>query len=155
MAGSVNKAIIIGNLGADPKMANSGRGDPIVSFSVATSKSWKDEGGNRKDRTTWHRVVIFQKDLAQFAHNHLKKGMKAFVEGEIQNREWEDQGQKKSISEIVVSGFGGRVEALESIGGRIDDAPPPDGLDSYGRESSGSRKEDAPVDRTADEDIPF
>ena len=97
MVGSINKVILVGNLGADPKVANTANGAKIVNLNVATSDSWKDKlSGERKERTEWHRVVIFNSQLADIAERYLRKGSKVYLEGSLQTRRWEDNnGQEK------------------------------------------------------------
>src|SRR6188474_446130 len=106
MAGSVNKVILVGNLGKDPEVRRMQDGRPVVNMSVATSETWRDKAtGERKERTEWHRVVIFNDRLADVAAQYLKKGMKVFVEGQLQTRKWTDKesGQEKYTTEVVIS----------------------------------------------------
>jgi single-strand DNA-binding protein len=120
MAGSVNKVILIGNLGRDPEVRNAQDGSKIVNFSLATSETWRDKAtGERKDRTQWHRVVIFNERLAEVAQQYLRKGMKVFVEGQLQSRKYPDKetGQEREITEIVISRFKGDFQMLDSRGG--------------------------------------
>ena len=119
MAGSVNKVILIGNLGKDPEVRNSQAGDKIVSFSIATSESWTDKAsGERKERTEWHRVVVFNEQIAGVAEKYLKKGAKVYVEGQLQTRKWTDQsGQEKHTTEIVLARFKGEMTMLSSVNG--------------------------------------
>jgi single-strand DNA-binding protein len=119
MAGSVNKVILIGNLGADPEVRRLSSGDPVVNLSVATSETWRDkQSGEKRERTEWHRVVIFNEQLAKVAEQYLKKGMKVYVEGQIQTRSWEDQsGQKRYSTEIVLQRFRGELQMLDGRGG--------------------------------------
>ncbi len=92
MAGSVNKVILVGNLGKDPEIRRLNSGDPVVNFTVATSESWRDKNsGDRKEKTEWHNVVIFNDNLAKVAEQYLKKGMKVYIEGQLQTRKWQDQ----------------------------------------------------------------
>ena len=116
MAGSVNKVILVGNLGADPDIRRLNSGDPVVNLSVATSESWRDkQSGERRERTEWHRVVIFNDQLAKVAEQYLKKGMKVYIEGQLQTRSWEDQsGQKKYTTEVVLQRFRGELQMLDS-----------------------------------------
>jgi len=117
MAGSVNKVILIGNLGRDPEVRTSQDGSKIVNLSVATSESWKDrQSGERKEKTEWHRVVIFNPNLADIAERYLKKGSTVYVEGQLQTRKWTDQsGQEKYSTEVILSRFRGELTLL---GGR-------------------------------------
>jgi single-strand DNA-binding protein len=116
MAGSVNKVILVGNLGADPEVRRLNSGDPVVNLSVATSESWRDkQSGERRERTEWHRVVIFNDHLAKVAEQYLKKGMKVYIEGQLQTRSWEDQsGQKRYTTEVVLQRFRGELQMLDS-----------------------------------------
>ena len=118
MAGSVNKVILVGNLGADPEVRRLNSGDAVVNLSVATSESWRDKNsGERRERTEWHRVVIFNENLAKVAENYLKKGAKVYVEGQLQTRKWTDQsGQDKYTTEIVLQRFRGDLQMLDSRG---------------------------------------
>ncbi|WP_223477829.1 single-stranded DNA-binding protein [Oricola indica] len=118
MAGSVNKVILVGNLGADPEIRRMNSGDPVVNLSVATSETWRDKGsGDRRERTEWHRVVIFNENLAKVAENYLKKGAKVYIEGQLQTRKWQDQnGQDKYTTEIVLQRFRGDLQMLDSRG---------------------------------------
>lgn len=118
MAGSVNKVILVGNLGRDPEVRNSQSGDKIVQLSLATSESWKDrQSGERREKTEWHRVVIFNPNLADIAERFLKKGSKVYVEGQLQTRKWTDQnGAEKYTTEIVLSRFRGELTLLDGRG---------------------------------------
>ena len=118
MAGSVNKVILIGNLGADPEIRRLNSGDPVVNIRVATTESWRDRNsGERKDRTEWHNVVIFNDNLAKVAEQYLKKGMKVYVEGQLQTRKWQDQqGQDRYTTEIVLQKFRGELQMLDARG---------------------------------------
>jgi single-strand DNA-binding protein len=119
MAGSVNKVILIGNLGRDPEVRHSQDGNKIVNLSIATSESWKDKAtGERKDRTEWHRVVIFNDRLAEVAERYLKKGSSIYIEGQLQTRKWVDNtGVEKYTTEVVLSKYRGELSLL---GGRAD-----------------------------------
>ena len=116
MAGSVNKVIIVGNLGKDPETRNTQSGGKIVNLTVATSESWNDKGsGERKERTEWHRVVIFNERLADVADRFLRKGRKVYVEGQLQTRKWTDQsGQERYSTEIVLDRFRGELTLLDN-----------------------------------------
>ncbi len=118
MAGSVNKVILVGNLGRDPEVRFNQEGGKIVNLSVATSESWKDKAtGERRDRTEWHRVVVFNDRLADIAERYLKKGTKLYLEGQLQTRKWTDQaGVEKYTTEIVLSRFKGEMTLLDSKG---------------------------------------
>ena len=116
MAGSVNKVILVGNLGRDPEVRNTQNGDPIVNMSLATSESWKDRTtGERRERTEWHRVVIFNQNLGRIAQQYLRKGSKVYIEGQLQTRKWQDQsGQDKYSTEVVLQRFRGELTMLDS-----------------------------------------
>jgi len=116
MAGSVNKVILIGRLGQDPKLSNLPSGQPVAELSIATDESFKDRDGNKHERTEWHRVKVFGRS-AEFCSNYLSKGRLVYVEGTLRTRSWEDQqGQKRYQTEIVVSGPGHKVQGLDSRG---------------------------------------
>lgn len=119
MAGSVNKVILVGNLGADPDVRNLPSGGKVVNLSIATSENWKDKNtGERREKTEWHRVVIFSEGLARVAENYLRKGSKVYIEGQLQTRKWQDQsGQDKYSTEIVLQGFNSTMTLLD---GRSD-----------------------------------
>ncbi|MGL4824873.1 MAG: single-stranded DNA-binding protein, partial [Alphaproteobacteria bacterium] len=119
MAGSVNKVMLIGNLGRDPEVRHSQDGTKIVQLSVATSEQWRDKAsGERKDRTEWHRVVIFNERLADVAERFLKKGSRLFIEGQLQTRKWTDStGQEKYTTEVVLSRYRGELTILDSRSG--------------------------------------
>ena len=122
MAGSVNKAIIVGNLGNDPEVRSFQDGGQICTFSVATSENWKDRTtGERRERTEWHRVVIRSEGLIRVAQQYLRKGSKVYVEGKLQTRKWQDQGgQERYTTEIVITGFDGTLTMLDTRGGGGD-----------------------------------
>jgi len=119
MAGSVNKVILVGNLGQDPEVRRLPSGDPVVNLRIATSENWRDKNsGERKERTEWHTVVIFNENLAKVAEQYLKKGAKVYIEGQLQTRQWEDQsGQKRYSTEVVLQRFRGELQMLDSRGG--------------------------------------
>jgi single-strand DNA-binding protein len=119
MAGSVNKVILIGNLGKDPEVRRMQDGRPVVNLSVATSDSWRDKAtGERREKTEWHRVVIFNENLCRIAEQYLKKGSKVYLEGSLQTRKWQDQsGQDKYSTEVVLQGFNGQLTMLDRAGG--------------------------------------
>lgn len=145
---SVNKAILIGHLGQDPDIRQTNSGSSVANFSLATSKKYKDQQGEWKTKTEWHRVVVFGKS-AEFVGNYFRKGTKAYVEGEITTKEWEDrEGNKKKSTEIVVLPYGGSVQSLEKIdkdGGGTTRT----GQDSVRRGGGGGGNADL------DDDIPF
>jgi single-strand DNA-binding protein len=119
MAGSVNKVILVGNLGKDPEVRRMTSGDPVVNLSVATSESWRDKAsGERKEKTEWHRVVIFNKNLAEVAEKYLRKGSKVYVEGQLQTRKWTDKdGAEKYSTEVVLQNFRGELTMLDGKNG--------------------------------------
>ena len=162
MAGSVNKVTLVGNLGADPEVKRMSNGDQLVNLSVATSESWRDKNsGERREKTEWHRVVIFNENLARVAEQYLKKGMKVYIEGQLQTRSWEDQqsGQKRYSTEIVLQRYRGDLQMLDrgegggpggGGGGRRDD----DRGGSFGQSGPMDRGGGG-YDRDMDDDIPF
>ncbi|MBN9309719.1 MAG: single-stranded DNA-binding protein [Devosia sp.] len=163
MAGSVNKVILVGNLGAEPEVRNLPSGGKVVNLSVATSDQWRDKNtGERKERTEWHRVVIFSEGLVRVAEQYLHKGSKVYIEGALQTRKWQDQsGQDKYSTEVVLQGFNSTLTMLD---GRGEGEGAPGGF-SGPRESSsfgGGRQEarrpsSAPAFEggAMDDDIPF
>ncbi|MGJ3233347.1 MAG: single-stranded DNA-binding protein [Oceanicaulis sp.] len=168
MAGSINKVIIVGNLGADPEMKAMPSGDRMAKFPVATSETWRDrQTGERREKTEWHNVVIFNDNLAKVAENYLKKGMKVYLEGSLQTRKWQDQnGQDRYMTEIVLAKFRGELQMLDSKGeggggrsyDRMEDQSGGYGGGSYGGSSGGRSNERAREDfssDTLDDDIPF
>lgn len=156
MAGSVNKVILVGNLGADPEVRRLPNGEPVVNIRVATSESWRDKSsGERRDKTEWHNVVIFNDNLAKVAEQYLKKGMKVYVEGQLQTRSWEDQsGHKKFTTEIVLQKFRGELQMLDGKGGdddRDQQRQANSRQQSYGEQSGGGYG----GGRDLDDDLPF
>ena len=159
MAGSVNKVILIGNLGADPEVRHTQDGRPIVNLRMATSESWRDKAsGERKERTEWHRVVIFSEPLCRVAEQYLKKGSKIYVEGQLQTRKWQDQsGQDRYSTEVVLQGFNSQLTMLDGRQGGGGEAREPAGASrgDFGRSSAlgggGSRS----FDKELDDEIPF
>ena len=137
MAGSVNKVILVGNLGRDPEVKSMQDGRSLVNMSVATSENWRDRNsGERKERTEWHRVVIFNDKLAEVAQKFLKKGAKVYLEGQLTTRKWTDQsGQERYTTEVVLSRFKGELTLL---GGRGD--PGGDAVGDYGDEAGGGQR---------------
>jgi single-strand DNA-binding protein len=119
MAGSVNKVILIGNLGADPEIRRTQDGRPVANLRLATSESWRDKAtGERREKTEWHRVVIFNENLCRIAEQYLKKGSKVYIEGALQTRKWQDQsGQDRYSTEVVLQGFRGELTLLDRAGG--------------------------------------
>jgi single-strand DNA-binding protein len=119
MAGSVNKVILVGNLGKDPEIRRTQDGRPIANLSIATSETWRDKGtGERKEKTEWHRVVIFSEPLCKIVEQYLKKGAKVYIEGALQTRKWTDQsGVEKYSTEVVLQGFNSTLTMLDGRGG--------------------------------------
>jgi single-strand DNA-binding protein len=119
MAGSVNKVILIGNLGADPEIRRTQDGRPIANLRVATTDTWRDKAtGERREKTEWHRVVIFTEGLCRVAEQYLKKGAKVYIEGQLQTRKWQDQsGQDRYSTEVVLQGFNSQLTMLDRSGG--------------------------------------
>ena len=115
---SVNKVILVGNLGRDPETRRTGSGDPVVSFSVATSETWRDKAsGERKEKTEWHNVVIWNENLGKFAEQYLKKGAKVYLEGQLQTREYTDKdGNQRKATEVVLQRFRGELQSLDRRG---------------------------------------
>jgi single-strand DNA-binding protein len=115
MAGSVNKVILVGNLGKDPEIRRTQDGRPIANLTVATSESWRDKGsGERKEKTEWHRVVIFSEPLCRVVEQYLKKGAKVYLEGQLQTRKWQDkEGQDRYSTEVVLQGFNSVLTMLD------------------------------------------
>ena len=160
MAGSVNKVILIGNLGADPEIRSLNSGDRVANLRIATSETWRDKAtGERKEKTEWHRVVIFNDRLGEVAERYLKKGSKVYIEGALQTRKWTDQsGQEKYTTEVVLQQFRGELTMLDGRaggGGGMGDEP---GMDEGGYGSGSSR----PMERVGgmrggdlDDEIPF
>ncbi len=116
MAGSVNKVILVGNLGADPDVRSTKDGRPVVNLSVATSENWRDKNsGERREKTEWHRVVIFSEGLCRIAEQYLKKGSKVYLEGQLQTRKWQDDnGNDRYTTEVVLQNYGGVMTMLDT-----------------------------------------
>lgn len=170
MAGSVNKVILVGNLGNDPESRSLNNGGEVVNLSVATSESWKDREGNRQERTEWHRVVIFNENLGKVAKSYLRKGSKVYLEGQIQTRKWQDNdGKDRYSTEIVIQRFNGELQLLDkredSSGGGGDgwsgggsrggSAGGGYGGGSSGSSSGASRSPAGSFDNDLDDDVPF
>ena len=167
MAGSVNKVILIGNLGRDPEIRSMQDGNRVANLAVATSESWRDRvSGERKERTEWHRVVIFNERLAEIAEKYLRKGSKVYLEGALQTRKWTDNsGQDRYTTEVVLNRFRGELTMLDGAGGARGAMPPVDsGInDEYGAGGLGNEaarvatlppRGRAPVN-DLDDEIPF
>ncbi|SCB51053.1 single-strand binding protein [Bradyrhizobium shewense] len=165
MAGSVNKVILVGNLGKDPEIRRTQDGRPIANLSIATSETWRDKNsGERKEKTEWHRVVIFNEGLCKVAEQYLKKGAKVYIEGALQTRKWTDQsGVEKYSTEVVLQGFNSTLTMLDGRsggggGGSFGDEPGGD-FGSSGPVSSAPRRPVAAGgggrNSDMDDDIPF
>jgi single-strand DNA-binding protein len=168
MAGSVNKVILVGNLGADPEIRRLNSGDPVVNLRIATSETWRDKNsGERKERTDWHNVVIFNENLAKVAEQYLKKGMKVYIEGQLQTRKWQDQsGNDRYTTEVVLQKYRGELQMLDArgqggeggqagYGGRGSDFGQSGPDDDYGGDRSGGRAGGGGISRDLDDEIPF
>ena len=166
MAGSVNKVILVGNLGRDPEVRNTADGAKIVQLSVATSESWKDKmTGERKDKTEWHRVVVFNDRLADVAEQYLRKGSKVYLEGQLQTRKWTDQqGVEKYTTEVVLQRYRGELTMLDGRNdnqsqGMMGDSSGDFGGHSGGQIGGGSQSSNAPaagnLSQDLEDDIPF
>ena len=156
MAGSINKVILVGNLGRDPEARQMQDGNPVVNLSLATSESWRDKNtGERREKTEWHRVVIFNERLADVAQKYLRKGSKIYIEGQLQTRKWTDQsGVEKYSTEVVLQRFRGELQMLDRAGeggGGGGDY----NQDSQSGGASGSSVGGAPSGGNLDDDIPF
>ena len=176
MAGSVNKVILVGNLGKDPEVRNAQSGSKIVTFTLATSETWNDKAsGERKEKTEWHRVVVFNERIADVAERFLRKGRKVFVEGSLQTRKWTDQsGQEKFTTEVVIDRFRGDLQLIDSNRGGDEEggggygggsrqtgsppraaAVPAPGPSRGSPPGGGSGGWDAPGGSDLDDEIPF
>jgi single-strand DNA-binding protein len=156
MSGSVNKVILVGNLGRDPEIRTLNSGDKVANFSIATSETWRDRNsGERKERTEWHRVVVFNDNLVKVVENYVKKGSKLYIEGALQTRKYEQNGVEKFSTEIVLQKFRGELTMLDGKGeggGSRDDGDF-GGYSSGGRTQSAGPKESFSAD--LDDEIPF
>ena len=132
MAGSVNKVILLGNLGQDPDVRTMQSGKKVATMSLATSDSWKDKDtGEKKEKTEWHRVVVFNEGLVGVVENYIKKGTKLYIEGAIQTRKWtDDSGTEKYTTEIVIQGYGGRIDIVSAKGNNQEHLESQDMADS-------------------------
>jgi single-strand DNA-binding protein len=168
MAGSVNKVILVGNLGADPEIRRLNSGDPVVNFRIATSETWRDKNsGERREKTEWHSIVIFNDNLAKVAEQYLKKGMKVYIEGQLQTRKWQDQtGNDRYTTEIVLQKFRGELQMLDARGQGGDNQVGYSGQSGGGQGRGGSSDfgQSGPGDRGGggggfsrdlDDEIPF
>ena len=164
MAGSVNKVILLGNLGQDPDVRTMQSGKKIATMSLATSDSWKDkETGEKKEKTEWHRIVVFNEGLVGVVENYIKKGTKLYIEGALQTRKWtDDSGTEKYTTEIVIQGYGGRIDIVSAKGNNQEHLESQDKADSNDASEkkidSKDDKEktiDDKSDNLNEEDIPF
>ena len=163
MAGSVNKVILVGNLGKDPEIRRTQDGRPIANLSVATSEQWRDKAtGERKEKTEWHRVVIFSEGLAKVAEQYLKKGAKVYLEGQLQTRKWTDQaGVEKYSTEVVLQGFNSNLTMLDGRsggaggGGGFSDEPSNDFGSPAPRRAVAAAGGGGGRNGDMDDDIPF
>ena len=164
MAGSVNKVILLGNLGQDPDIRTMQNGKKVCTFSLATSDSWKDkETGEKKEKTEWHRVVVFNEGLIGVVESYIKKGTKLYLEGSLQTRKWtDDKGIEKYTTEIVIQGYGGRIDIVSSKGNNQELSQDQDISETNGdpkkeidSKDSKEKKIDDKSDNLNEEDIPF
>ncbi|MFT6072323.1 MAG: single-strand DNA-binding protein [Alphaproteobacteria bacterium] len=162
MAGSLNKVTLIGNLGKDPEIRRTQDGRPIANFSVATTESWKDKSGERRDKTEWHNVVIFNEGLCRVVESYVKKGSKIYIEGQLQTRKWQDkEGKDRYTTEIVLQNYGGQLIMLDGRNNASSGGSNPQV--SYGNDSGFgmgggdvSKKDNAgSFAHELDDDIPF
>ncbi|MBR72746.1 MAG: single-stranded DNA-binding protein [Rhodospirillaceae bacterium] len=157
MAGSVNKVILIGNLGRDPEIRQMQDGNPVVNLSIATSESWRDKAsGERREKTEWHRVVIFNERLAEIAEKYLKKGLRIYVEGQLQTRKWTDAaGIEKYSTEIVLNRFRGDIQMLDRAGDSSDHSRVSDGDSAMDETNLSNSETSTDSANNLDDDIPF
>ena len=181
MAGSVNKVILIGNVGKDPEIRRTQDGRPIANLRIATSESWRDKNsGERKEKTEWHSVVVFSEPLCKVVEQYVKKGAKLYIEGQLQTRKWQDQsGQDRYSTEVVLQGFSGTLTMLDTKGGGMSGGMAEDSQSEYssgggggygggsggGSYGGGEQKTRAPAkssgggaknfDKPLDDEIPF
>ncbi|MFA7640005.1 MAG: single-stranded DNA-binding protein [Parvibaculum sp.] len=157
MAGSVNKVILVGNLGADPEIRRTQDGRPIANLRIATSESWRDRNtGERREKTEWHRVVVFNEGLCKVIEQYLKKGAKVYIEGALQTRKWTDQsGQERYSTEVVLQGFNSTLTMLDGrAGGGSSGGGDYGGSDDFGGGSSGGSSR-GNFAQDLDDEIPF
>jgi len=162
MAGSVNKVILVGNLGADPEIRRLNSGDQVASLRIATSESWRDRNtGERRERTEWHSVVIFNDHLVKLVEQYLKKGSKIYIEGQLQTRKWQDsQGNDRYTTEIVLQKYRGELHMLDSRGGGGDGSYGGGNYGSGGQDYGNQARQDSAsgggdFSRDLDDDVPF
>jgi single-strand DNA-binding protein len=160
MAGSVNKVILLGNLGADPEVRSTQSGQKIANMRIATSDSWRDKAtGERKEKTEWHRVVVFNENLIKVIENYVKKGSKIYIEGQLQTRKWQDQsGADRYSTEVVLQGFNSQLTLLDRAPG-AGGGMPADAGDDFGQSSPMSRPaagaKSQSFARELDDEVPF
>ena len=162
MAGSVNKVILLGNLGQNPDIRTMQNGKKVCSFSIATSDSWKDKDtGEKKEKTEWHRVVVFNEGLVGVVENYIKKGTKVYVEGSLQTRKWtDDKGTEKYTTEIIIQGYGGRIDIVSAKGSNqelSEDKDISENNDTSNKKVAPDENKDVLDDKSDlnEEDIPF
>jgi single-strand DNA-binding protein len=159
MAGSVNKVILVGNLGKDPEVRKLNNGDPVVNLSVATSESWRDkQTGERKEKTEWHRVVIFNENIAKVAEQYLKKGSTVYIEGQLQTRKYEQNGVEKYSTEVVLQKYRGELTMLGGKGGGEGKSYEDEGGGFGGAGAGKKRVASGPAEsfsQDLDDEIPF
>jgi single-strand DNA-binding protein len=159
MAGSVNKVILVGNVGKDPEIRRTQDGRAICNLSLATSETWRDKStGERKEKTEWHRVVIFNENLSKIAEQYVRKGSKLYIEGQLQTRKWTDKdGSERYSTEVVLQGFSGTLTLLDSRQEQADEPPQrsADVKPPMGNAPRGSMKDQTIGRRDMDDEIPF
>lgn len=169
MAGSVNKVTLVGNLGKDPEARSMNNGGEVVSFTLATSETWNDRDGNKQEKTEWHNVVIFNENLGKVAKNYLRKGQKAYIEGQLQTRKWTDQnGNDRYTTEVVLQRFRGELVLLSGREGGGGGGGASAGGGDWGQRSGGGNAgggassgnfggsgAPSPFDSDLDDDVPF
>jgi single-strand DNA-binding protein len=167
MAGSVNKVILIGNVGKDPEIRTFGNGGKVANFSIATSENWKDKQGQRQEKTEWHNIAVFNDGLVGVIERYVKKGSKLYIEGKLQTRKWQDRdGNDKYTTEVVLQGYGGTLTMLDSRdsqgggrssggGGYNQDRGGYGSMDQGGGSRSASAMEGPKENFDLDDDIPF
>lgn len=157
MAGSVNKVILVGNLGADPEVKSFANGGKIANLRVATSEHWKDKNtGERKERTEWHSVVLQSDGLISVAERFLRKGSKVYLEGQLRTRKWQDQsGNDRYSTEISVGGFDGKLVMLDGANAGNGNQQQNDGWNNQSSGSSSNTPNDSPFDNGLDDEVPF
>lgn len=169
MAGSVNKVILVGNVGKDPEIRTFGNGGKVANFSIATSENWKDKQGQRQEKTEWHNIAVFNDGLVGVIERYVKKGSKLYIEGKLQTRKWQDRdGNDKYTTEIVLQGYGGTLTMLDSAnsqggggggqrssGGYGQDNGGYGNMDQGGGSRSASAMEGPKENFDLDDEIPF